>query len=209
MKKDWQPTLFETAPWAKPKQVLLHHGINTLSTLIITSITNTSSLHLPRPGTLSTLTFSSLTLSHTFFHDSSSLGTTVEFERCHVIEEICGWNNGSSRLRSTLRQRLVTHLSTTPLVTTYITQNITSSLFISLTTPPLNTPSPLSATFSIYHAELLRHCGFDKTVNKSAPSDNGSGRPDTCFVLMKGTRYAKTHADLEERLVRKYPKVCD
>ena len=52
--------------------------------------------------------------------------------------------------------------------------------------------------------ELVKFCGFDKPQNKTG---NGSGRPDTCFVLVKGSRYAKTHADLEERIVRKYPKV--
>ena len=56
--------------------------------------------------------------------------------------------------------------------------------------------------------DLVKFCGFDKPQPKAgAGGANGSGRPDTCFVLMKGSRYAKTHADLEERIVRKYPKV--
>ena len=99
---------------------------------------------------------------------------------------------------------------TTHRLTIYIAQNTTSHYLYRLQQHLSLPHPPISPIYHIlFHAELLRHCGFDKAVNKSAPSDNGSGRPDTCFVLMKGTRYAKTHADLEERLVRKYPKVCD
>lgn len=55
--------------------------------------------------------------------------------------------------------------------------------------------------------ELVKFCGFGKKANQTENNNKESGRPDTCFILMKGTRYTKAHADLEERIVRKYPKV--
>ena len=53
--------------------------------------------------------------------------------------------------------------------------------------------------------DLMKNCGFS-VVNKSANADPNS-RGETCFVLVKGSKYTKFHSDLEERIVRAYPKV--
>ena len=53
--------------------------------------------------------------------------------------------------------------------------------------------------------DLMKNCGFS-VVNKSANADVNS-RGETCFVLVKGSKYTKFHTDLEERIIRAYPKV--
>ena len=50
--------------------------------------------------------------------------------------------------------------------------------------------------------QLVKFCGFDKNV-----AEDDSSVTDTCFVLMKGSRFSKAQADLEAKLVRQYPKL--
>jgi hypothetical protein len=52
------------------------------------------------------------------------------------------------------------------------------------------------------HKDLINFCGF----SKSNETDKRTIGP-TCVVLMRGTRYAKLHADLEKKLVLGFPKV--
>ena len=51
--------------------------------------------------------------------------------------------------------------------------------------------------------DMMKHCGFS-ALNKTAASDV---RGETCFVLVKGTKYNKFNSDLEERIVRANPKI--
>ena len=50
--------------------------------------------------------------------------------------------------------------------------------------------------------QLVKFCGFDKNV---AEDDNSV--TDTCFVLMKGSKFSKAQAELESKLVRQFPKL--
>ena len=52
--------------------------------------------------------------------------------------------------------------------------------------------------------DLMKHCF--SPVNKTAIPDVNS-RGETCFVLVKGTKYNKFNSDLEERIVRANPKL--
>lgn len=49
--------------------------------------------------------------------------------------------------------------------------------------------------------ELASFCGYSKNFTFEPLSIT-----PTCFILLKGARHAKLHTELEERIVRKYPK---
>lgn len=53
--------------------------------------------------------------------------------------------------------------------------------------------------------DLMKHCGFSTT--KKATNADANNRGETCFVLVKGSKFTKSHADLEERIIRTNPKV--
>lgn len=53
--------------------------------------------------------------------------------------------------------------------------------------------------------DLMKHCGFS-AAKKGASAETNS-RGETCFVLVKGSKFTKSHADLEERIIRANPKV--
>jgi hypothetical protein len=53
--------------------------------------------------------------------------------------------------------------------------------------------------------DLMKHCGFS-AAKKGAGAETNS-RGETCFVLVKGSKFSKSHADLEERIIRSNPKV--
>lgn len=53
--------------------------------------------------------------------------------------------------------------------------------------------------------DLSKLCNFS-AVNKTSNAE-ANIKGDTCFVIVKGSKYSKTHADLEERIVRANPKI--
>lgn len=50
--------------------------------------------------------------------------------------------------------------------------------------------------------QLAKFCAFDKNV-----AEDDSSITETCFVLVKGSRYSKAQADLEGKLIRQFAKV--
>lgn len=53
--------------------------------------------------------------------------------------------------------------------------------------------------------ELTKQCGFH-AANKTTRTDTNS-RGETCIVLVKGSKYSKLHAEMEEKIVRANPKL--
>lgn len=72
----------------------------------------------------------------------------------------------------------------------------TMKKFIDITIAPKATPI-------INDKDLHKFCGFDKS--ESIAKDQRSVT-ETCIVLLKGTRYGKSHSELEAKLVRHNPK---
>mmetsp|Transcript_21954 Transcript_21954/g.36766 ORF Transcript_21954/g.36766 Transcript_21954/m.36766 type:complete len:433 (-) Transcript_21954:239-1537(-) len=60
-------------------------------------------------------------------------------------------------------------------------------------------PKPTEVSADSY---LQKFCGFDKNTTTDKRTIG-----ETCIVILRGTRYAKVHADLERRLVVAYPRV--
>lgn len=57
------------------------------------------------------------------------------------------------------------------------------------------------ATLVTSDKDLWKFCGFSKNSTRARPID------DTCIVLLKGSRYSKTHIDMESRLVKENPRL--
>ena len=56
-------------------------------------------------------------------------------------------------------------------------------------------------------SELKKVCGFSKPKDPEAePTSEMSSIKNTCIVIVTGGRYSKTHADLEERMIRHVPR---